>query len=184
MTKLILVRHGETDWNVEDRIQGWLDIPLNEKGRQQAERLAGELARMKIVAIYSSPLKRAFQTATIIAEKHHLSVKKVSALKEINQGKWQGLLVSEAKKRYKHLYQRWLTHPLQIRPPGGESIEEVSRRVKKSCQRLVNNHPKETLCLVTHKVTAALAKCYYLDLNRNCIWELLPENATWEVIDA
>ncbi len=183
MTKLILVRHGETDWNRVDRIQGWLDIPLNEKGRRQAERLAEELAGMKISAIYSSPLKRAFQTAEIIAEKYHLSVQKVSDFKEINQGKWQGLPVSEAKKKYKNLYQRWLTHPLEVVPPGGESLEEVYQRVKKTCQTLVNNHPQETLCLVTHKVTAALTKCYYLGLDRNRIWELLPENATWEMID-
>lgn len=183
MTKLILVRHGETDWNVEDRIQGWLDIPLNAEGRRQAEGLAEELAKMKIAVIYSSPLKRAFQTAEIIAERHHLRVKKVSDLKEINQGKWQGLLVSEAKERYEELYQRWLTHPLGVKPPEGESIEEVCQRVKEACQNLVNNHPRETLCLVTHKVTAALAKCYYLGLDRNRIWELLPENASWEVID-
>lgn len=184
MSKLILVRHGETDWNAEDRIQGWLDIPLNEEGRRQAERLAQELAETKIAAIYSSPLKRAFQTAEIVAEKHHLMVKKVSAFKEINQGRWQGLLVSEARKKYKNLYQRWLTHPLEVVPPGGESLEEVYQRVVKACQALVNNHPQETLCLVTHKVTAALTKCYYLGLDRSRIWELLPENATWEIIDA
>lgn len=182
MTKLILVRHGETDWNQVDRIQGWLDIPLNEEGIKQAERLAKELSEMKIAAIYSSPLKRALQTAKAIAEKQHLKVRKVSALKEINQGKWQGLLVSEAKRRYKKLYSRWLCEPLKVRPPEGESLEEVSQRVEKACQRIVDNPPRETVCLVTHKVTAALIKCHYLSLDRNRLWKLLPENATWEII--
>ncbi|MCD5401671.1 histidine phosphatase family protein [candidate division NPL-UPA2 bacterium] len=182
MTKLILVRHGETDWNRVDRIQGWLDIPLNKEGIKQAERLAKELSGMKIAAIYSSPLKRAWQTAKAIAERQHLGIKKVSALKEINQGKWQGLLVSEARRRYKRLYSRWLCEPLEVRPPEGESLEEASQRVEKACQRIVANHPQETICLVTHKVTATLIKCHYLGLNRNRLWKLLPDNATWEII--
>lgn len=182
LTKLILVRHGETDWNRADRIQGWLDIPLNEEGIKQAERLAKELSGMKLAAIYSSPLKRALQTAKAIAEKRHLKIKKASNLKEINQGKWQGLLVSEAGKRYKKLYSRWLCEPLEVRPPEGESLEEVSRRVEKACRRIVESHPGETVCLVTHKVTAALIKCHYLNLDRNSLWKLLPGNATWETI--
>ncbi|MCK4261910.1 histidine phosphatase family protein [bacterium] len=185
MSKLILVRHGETDWNVEDRIQGWLDIPLNEEGRRQAERLARELAGMKIAAIYSSPLRRAFQTAEIIAEKHHLKVKKVSALKEINQGEWQGLLVSEAKQRYKNLYQKWLTHPLEVVPPGpgGESIEQVYRRGVKACRRITTRQKNSTICIVAHKGINALIKCYYLGLDLKNPWQLLPENAIWESID-
>ncbi len=183
MTKLILVRHGETDWNRVDRIQGGLDIPLNAEGVRQAERLAVELSGMKIAAIYSSPLKRAWQTAQAIAGKQCLKVKKVSALSEISQGKWQGLLVSEAKRRYRRLYPRWLSEPLTVRPPEGESLEEVSRRAEKACRRIINHHPQETVCLVTHKVTAALIKCRYLNLDRHRLWKLLPENATWEALD-
>ncbi len=183
MTKLILVRHGETDWNRVDRIQGWLDIPLNEEGIRQAERLAKELSRVKIAAIYSSPLKRALQTAKAIAEELHLGINKVPALKEINQGEWQGLLASEAKKKYKRLYSQWLCEPLEVRPPKGETLEEVSQRVKKACRTIINNHHQETVCLVTHKVTASLIKCHYLNLDRNGFWKLLPENATWETID-
>ena len=183
MAKLILVRHGETDWNQVDRIQGWLDIPLNEEGIKQAEKLAKELSGVRIAAIYSSPLKRALQTAQAIAEKQHLKVKKLSALKEINQGKWQGLLISRAKRRDRKLYSRWLSAPIKVRPPEGESLEEVSLRVEKACRRIVNNYPQETVCLVTHKVAAALIKCHYLGLDRNRLWKLLPENATWEAID-
>ena len=145
MTKLILVRHGETDWNPVNRIQGWLDIPLNAEGIRQAEKLAAELSGMKIVAIYSSPLKRAWQTAQAIAEKQHLGIKKISALKEINQGKWQGLLVSEAKSKDRELYSRWLCKPLEAKPPQGESLEEVSQRTERACQRIVNDHPQETV---------------------------------------
>ncbi len=183
MTKLILVRHGETDWNRVNRIQGWLDIPLNEEGIKQAEISAEELSRVKMAAVYSSPLKRALQTAKAIAGKQHLGIKKVSALQEINFGKWQGLLVSEAKREDEELYCRWLRKPLEVRPPGGESLEEVSRRVEKACRTIADTHPQETVCLVTHKVAAALIKCHYLNLDRNRIWELLPENANWEVID-
>ncbi|NOX97436.1 MAG: histidine phosphatase family protein [Nitrospirae bacterium] len=182
MTKLILVRHGETDWNRENRIQGWLDIPLNEEGLKQAEKLAEELSEMKIEAVYSSPLKRALQTAEVVADKHHLAVRKISALREINQGKWQGLLVSEAKKRYRKLYPHWQREPFEVRPPEGERLEEVSRRVRKACRKIVDNHPQETVCLVTHKVAAALIKCHYLGLDRNRLWKLLPENAGWEII--
>ena len=183
MTKLILVRHGETDWNRVNRIQGWLDIPLNEEGIKQAEKLAKELSGMKIKAVYSSPLQRALQTARAVAGEYRLEIKKIPDIKEINFGEWQGLLVSEAKRKYKKLYAQWLHEPLEVTPPGGENLEEVSRRVENACRKIVGNHPRETVCLVTHKVTASLIKCHYLNLDRNRLWELLPGNATWEIIE-
>ena len=183
MTKLILVRHGETDWNQVNRIQGWLDIPLNTQGIKQAERLADELSRVEINAIYSSPLSRSLQTATIVAGKHALEVLESADLREINQGEWQGLLVSEAREKYKDLYTRWLNEPFSVRPPHGETLEEVSRRVETACLNIVDSHPGETVCLVTHKVTAALIKCHYQNLDYNRLWTLLPDNATWEVLN-
>ncbi len=183
MTRLILVRHGETDWNREGRIQGWLDIELNELGRKQAMSLADELKEEKIESIYSSSLRRALETAKLIAKSHSLEVKEEPNLKEINQGEWQGLTVDETRLRYGKLYERWLTAPLEVRSPGGETIKEAYGRVTSSCRKIVEGHPNGTICIVAHKVASALIKSYYQGIKLEKLWELLPENGTWELLE-
>ncbi|MBI3763708.1 MAG: histidine phosphatase family protein, partial [Chloroflexi bacterium] len=100
MTRLWLIRHGETDWNVEGRWQGQTDPPLNESGRAQAEALAAQLAGIRIEAIYSSDLQRAHTTARIIARGLGLPVRLDARWREIDQGEWEGLLVTEVAARY------------------------------------------------------------------------------------
>lgn len=183
MTRLILVRHGETDWSRENRIQGWLDIPLNDKGRRQAIQLANELGRFKIDILYSSPLSRSYETAREIARLQNIKVRKLSALRELNQGIWQGLLVEEARKRYRKTYTCWEDSPLSVSPPKGETIEALRNRVISVVNRLINKHRDRTICLVAHKVINAVIKSHYLKLDLNKLWQILPEEGTWEVLD-
>jgi broad specificity phosphatase PhoE len=183
MTKIILVRHGETAWTPINRIQGWLDIELNEKGLKQAKKIAKELKRKKIDAIYSSELSRAYETARIIAKSHRLRVKKDINLNEINQGKWQGLLVKEAKVAYKELYRRWEEEPLSVRPPGGESILDLYERALHILRKITKKYPKGKVIIVGHKVINAVIKCYLLGINLSTIWKLLPREANWEEIE-
>jgi len=159
MTKLILVRHGETEWNKDWRYQGQADLPLNKEGRRQALKLAKRLKEEKISAILSSDLKRAYQTANIIAKSHHLRVKKRTALREINYGVFEGLLLEEVKKRYKTILERWWDDPLSTRIPEGETLEEFKRRVSavyvETTRRVVStdpagSDPKKTILIVAH----------------------------------
>ncbi len=128
MTDIILVRHGETEWNVAEIFRGRIDIELNETGIKQAELLAEYLSDLKIDAIYSSPLKRALKTAEIIASYHKFDVETAPGLIDFNYGKWQGLSHQEVKDKYKELYAEWIKNPHQVKMPAGESLDEVRER--------------------------------------------------------
>jgi alpha-ribazole phosphatase len=125
---LILVRHGLTDWNLERRYQGRLDIPLNAAGRAQAEALKAQLEDVPFEIVYSSPLRRAYETAEIISGGRPLVCDE--RLAEIDHGTWQGRTQDEIAERWPCEWQRWNTDPDQFTPPGGETAAQVQSRVK------------------------------------------------------
>jgi probable phosphoglycerate mutase len=163
--KIILVRHGETDWNRELRIQGGSsDTPLNEKGRQQAESLAFRLSQDKIQAIYSSPLKRALDTARTIARPHQLEVGIEPSLREIEAGDLEGITVAELGKRFSELLTLDTKNGALLKAPGGESLTEVQKRAWRTVQRLARKHPEGALVLVSHYFVILTIICSVLKL--------------------
>ncbi len=182
-TRLILIRHGETDWNVEGRYQGQADPPLNARGREQARKLARELAEVGIDVIYSSPLRRAWETAEIIARALGVPLHPEPRLMEIHQGHWQGRLRSEIAAKYPELFQRWLTEPWEVSPPGGEHLREVQRRVYAAVDEILQRHPGQTVALVTHRIPIALLKVRYQGLDKNAVRTLSLPNTYWEEIE-
>lgn len=182
MTQLILVRHGQTDWNKDRRIQGGLDIPLNKSGKLEAEKLARNLSKLDIDAVYSSTLSRSWETAETIAKYHGLSVKRLPELNELNQGVWQGLLIGEIKKRYKKQYNLWSSNPLSVRPPKGETIDEAYKRVVSAARNVISKHKEQSICVVSHEIINTLLKCYFHDLSVEGLWSNLHKQASWEVI--
>ena len=154
-TTIVLVRHGETDWNRERRYQGHADTPLNEAGRAQAAELADTLRGEGLGTVYTSPLRRASETAAIVAARLELDVRPLEALREIHVGDWEGLTVDEVKQRYPESavadwHAGW---------PGGETYDELSARVLPALVGLGDAHPDERVLAVTHAgpVRAALA---------------------------
>ena len=125
---LVVVRHGQTDWNVEERYQGQLDVPLNAIGRSQAEALKRDLAGIDFDAAYSSPLSRAFETAQVIA--NELEVIADERLSEIHHGAWQGQRKFDIAEQWPDEWERWSKEPLHFTPPGGESVARVRARVE------------------------------------------------------
>jgi len=180
VNRLILVRHGETDWNREDRIQGGLDIPLNEVGKKQARGIALELANTPIDYIFSSRLSRAYETAMEIARLHRLQVVTDSRLDELRQGKWEGMKTSEVRVLYPSLHSKWERNPASVTPPGGESVKEISQRTKDFLEE--NIIPGQgTGVIVAHKVINALIKSILAkDDSLDLLWEKLPQNAQIE----
>ncbi|HEX5028961.1 MAG TPA: histidine phosphatase family protein [Gaiellaceae bacterium] len=154
-TVLLLARHGETDWNRERRFQGHADRPLNDVGRRQAHELA-ELLRGEVLAtVYTSPLKRASETARIVAEQLDLVPRELEALREIDVGDWEGLTVEDVRARYpEQLDVAWHTGW-----PNGETHDELGARVLPALLELETLHPEETVLGVTHAgpIRAALA---------------------------
>lgn len=129
--RLLFVRHGETDWNVENRIQGGTDTALNETGLEQARQLGQKLAEQKlmIAKIYSSKLKRAHKTAEIVGELLGVDVESVDGLEEMNLGQWEGMRWHEVKETYPEEYEEWYLNRRYQKTPNGESYQELLERV-------------------------------------------------------
>ena len=126
---IYLIRHGQTDWNKQGIIQGRTDIPLNGYGRKQILTIAKGL-NTNLAGIYSSPLKRALQTAEIVKKKTKIPIKTDEKLLEISYGLWEGKTKNRVNEIDKERYSRWLCDPTSVTPPGGESLFEVAKRVK------------------------------------------------------
>ena len=171
MTEIILVRHGETEWNVAEIFRGRIDIELNETGIKQAELLAKYLSKLKIEAIYSSPLKRALKTAEIIADNHKLDVDIAPGLIDFNFGKWQGLSHQEVKDKNKELYADWINRPDQIKMPAGESLDEVRKRATGVVNNIIARY-KGTVVLISHRVVNKVLICALLGLDNSHFWNI------------
>jgi broad specificity phosphatase PhoE len=185
MTRLVLIRHGETDWNRQGRWQGQADVPLNAVGLAQAARLAEVLAGgvMRLDAIYSSDLQRACQTAEALAVAFGLPVHLDPRLREIHQGEWQGLLVSEIEARYQRLFHLRLQDPWSVAPPGGETAAAVRRRVAQALSEIAARRPNQTVAIVAHGFVVAVARTIAGEAEPVDIWKLVPENCVPIVVD-
>lgn len=150
MTRLILVRHGETVWNAEGRIQGHTDVPLSDRGMKQAKMVAQRLAGVHLSAVYSSDLLRARATAEIIAVRHGVAVRTTDALREAYLGEWQGLTVAEAAEQDADLVALWKSDSVAHRPPRAERLEDVQARAVSAVQQIIRDHPNQTVAVVSH----------------------------------
>jgi len=171
MIEIILVRHGETEWNVQQVFRGRIDIELNETGLRQAGLLAEYLSGVNIDAVYSSPLRRALKTAEAIASPHKLEVKIAPGLMDFDFGKWQGLPQQEVKRRYKELYAQWIKNPHLIKMPDGESLSDVRERALKVVDEVVAKY-EGTVVLVSHRVVNKVLICALLGLDNSHFWNI------------
>ncbi len=183
MTQLILVCHGQTDWDKEKRIQGALDIPLNDTGKREAQEISGMLLKFKISAVYSSPVACSLSTASEISAPHKLKVKKTDNLKELNQGLWQGLRLSDVKKRYKKQYNTWKVSPASGQPPKGESGKDAYDRAARAVHKIIDKHKGETVCVVSGDIILSMIKGHFKEMDIEKIWSATPKKTWWEVLE-
>jgi broad specificity phosphatase PhoE len=176
MTEIILVRHGETEWNASEIFRGRADIDLNETGLRQAELLGKYLSGEKIDRIYSSPLKRAVKTAEAIAKHRKTGVNIVENLIDFDCGEWQGLTVEQVKDKDDVLYQDWLDTPEQMRIPGGETLEDVLNRAMPFVVGSVMKCREGTIALVSHRVVLKVLICALLKLDNSHFWDIKIDN--------
>ncbi len=172
MTRLIVVRHGRTEWNRVERFRGRADIELDEVGIRQAEATAAKISEWQASAIYSSPLNRALTTAETLARPFSLEVEPLSGIIDINYGEWQGLSPEEVAVKYTKLYSTWLKNPHKVKFPKGESLAEVRERATSAVNDLLAQHPKETIVLVSHKVVCQILVLSLLGLDNSHFWEI------------
>lgn len=149
-TVLIAVRHGYSITNFTNTFAGSLDAPLNEQGIKQAE-LSGEyLKKYKIDKIYSSDLKRAYNTALPIAKLHNLEIIKTKELREIFAGDWEGKTYCELKEKYPHQYDAWMGDIGNCEPENGETVKDFFNRIKNAVFDIAEKNEGKTVCIVTH----------------------------------
>jgi len=147
ITRILLVRHGATEWNTHKRAQGHADIALTDEGISQALHAAGELSETDIAAVYSSDLKRAYDTAMVIAKDHGVEVTVDRDFREIDQGEWEGLTVDEIRAGWPDL---WGPARHFNARPGGETPHQVRKRSLEALERAVKAHPDSTIVVVSH----------------------------------
>jgi broad specificity phosphatase PhoE len=180
---LYLIRHGETDWNVEGRCQGFSDSPLNETGRRQAEATARHLSDIKIDAIYSSSLERAHEMARIIARHHQVTVQTTDALRELNQGEFEGLTFPELFETHSEFLQQWLRDPADIRVPGGESMREMQTRAWGAIEDIVEKNGNGNVIVVGHNLCNSALLCRLLNLELADFRRIKQDVATINIIE-
>ena len=173
--RMIIVRHGESEWNRIHRYQGQLDAPLSDLGLRQAEALAERLKNEPITHIYSSRLQRAARTAQTIASPHHASVpfEYSEDLLEIHHGEWQGKYADEITAQYSDGLREWREHPTRSQMPGGESFSNILKRTLDFQERAYAKHKDETILVSTHDVIVKIlvADALGMDMDRiNRIW--------------
>jgi len=172
LTDIILIRHGQTAWNREERFRGRMDIELTDLGLAQAQATGRALASQKISAVFSSPLKRALKTAQAVAQPHSLTVRPTDGLLDINYGAFQGLSLAEAEVKYPGLYSKWRSTPHLVSFPDGESLEDVRQRAVSALNEIVAQHPEATVALVSHQVVCKVLICHVLGLDNSHFWRI------------
>lgn len=173
-TRLFVIRHGETDWNREQRIQGHTDIPLNATGHDQAERMARALAGDGLHAVYSSDLLRAAETAAPLARLAGLPLCKDAGLRERHFGDFEGATFVEIERRWPEAAQRWRRRDPDFGPGGGETLVAFSARCVEAATRLAAQHPGQVVALVAH---GGVLDCLYraalrIELDAPRTWQL------------
>ncbi len=181
MKRFCLVRHGQTDWNLEGRFQGQSDTPLNETGRVEAHTLAGKLKGLSFEAIFSSDLLRAKETAAIVGRVLGIEVTLEPRLREINQGEWEGQFVEDIRARNAENWDRRTIDPANFHPPGGESVTEVADRTQAAMNDIAHQYPRGRVLIVTHGLALATIICRVNGIPLGEAFRHIPENAvpTW-----
>ncbi len=172
MARIIFIRHGQTEWNRDERFRGRVDIALDEAGLRQAEAAAQRIARWEVAAMYSSPLKRAMTTAEIIANRLGLRVEPLDGINDMDFGLWQGLSIGEVKEKYPELFDLWRYSPQRLQIPQGESLEDVRNRVAATIDDLAARHENDTVALVTHRVVCKVLICHLLGMDNSHFWQI------------
>ncbi len=177
--RLLLARHGESIWNEVRRFQGATDVPLSERGREQARALGRALSTFRLAAAYVSPLARARETGEIALANAGVPVTPVEELRELSLGEWEGRLAAEIQAREGDPYGAWLRAPADCPPPGAEPLDAVRARVVPAIARIATAHPNgDDVLVIAHGGVISVYACHLLGCDPNALWRLRVDNAS------
>lgn len=183
MTSIILVRHGQTEWNRIERFRGRVDVPLNATGLAQAEAAGRRIAAEQPAALYAGPLSRTLQTAEAIGLRCHLPVQVEPQLIDIDYGEWQGLTPDEVRERWPGALSTWYDAPHLAQIPNGETLDHLRSRALAAVDALAARHPDQTIVLVSHTVVNRIILLGVLGLGNDRFWRLRQEPCAINVFE-
>ena len=180
--KLLLARHGQTEWNADRRFQGHTDVSLSARGRAQAHALGTALRGRKISAAYVSPMRRAVETAEIVLADAGIRYTPIEELRELSLGDWDGCTVDEVSRREGDPYAAWLHAPMDCPPPGAEPLPAVRDRVLTAVERIAAAHEDGDALLIAHGGVISVYACHLLGCSFNQLWRLRVDNCSLTVV--
>lgn len=186
MPKFTLIRHGESVWNGERRIQGNQDPDLSPRGRRQSDLLVARLRThlpKRVAAVYTSPLRRAAETAERIAGAFNLPIVSEPDFREMCLGRWEGMTVPEIQDAFPGTYERWLDDPLASPAPGGERLEAFARRVVGAFERMQGVHPGADVIVVSHGGVIKALLCHVLGLDMRLLFRIKQDNTAMNHVE-
>lgn len=179
-TRLLIIRHGSTDWNVKQRYCGFVDVVLNRKGVAQARRLKGRLKNEAVHKVYSSDRKRALQTAGIVFRGY--DIRKVPDLCEMRFGIFEGLTYKQILRKFPAIYKKWIASPFRVTIPSGESLNTLKKRVVKAFNKIISKHPGQAVAVVCHGGSIS-AFLNHIRKEKD-FWSRIPESASLTIVES
>lgn len=181
MKKLILIRHGETDYTTQRKYCGHENIPLNALGIKQAKRLRSRLKNMQVDAIYSSDLERALETAKLAFP--DMQVARTEELREINFGEFSGLTFRDVESKYPGIYKAWIENPESAKIPNGESLPDLARRVDRFFERITKDNLNGNVAIISHGGPIRILLLKLQERGFDKFWEIEQRTAAINIID-
>ncbi len=182
MLKIILIRPGSTEYDQQGRIQGTLDVPLNDEGRREVDHTIEELRSQAMETIYTSPGQAAEETCKLIADVLELKTKKLDKMRNLDHGLWQGMLIEDVKSKQPKVYKRWRENPENVCPPEGEMLGNARERIQTVLTKLLKTHKEGVIGLVVPEPLASLVRNIIRHDQLNDLWHAT-EGGRWESME-
>ena len=183
MLRIVLIRPGSTDYDEQDRIQGALDIPLSAGGVTEVSRIVEELRDKQIELIYAPSYEPARQTARTLAEGLGIKQKRIERMQNLDHGLWQGMCVSDVRRKQPKVYRQWQEQPENVCPPDGEMLSQAQERVRAAMSKLLRRHKEGVIALVLPEPLASLVRHFIKQDELGDLWKAIGGHGCWEVLE-
>jgi probable phosphoglycerate mutase len=182
MVQIILIHPGSTDFDQQRRIQGILDVPLNEQGAAEVQRMIEELRGQNMEVVYAACCEPAMQTAQTIAQSLEIKLRKLDRMQNLNYGLWQGTAIDEVRLKHPKVYRQWQEQPELVCPPEGEMLSQAAQRVEQAMTRLLKRHKEGAIGLVVPEPLASLVRRFLNHAELGDLWKVIGEHGRWELL--
>jgi len=183
MLRIALIRPGSTDYDQQHRIQGTLDIPMNQRGRTQVADVIEQLADKGIETVYAPACEPAQETGQTIARGLGVKLKKLDRMQNLDQGLWQGMLVKDVRHKQPKVYRQWQERPENVCPPDGETLGHAEDRVRAALTKLLKRHKDGVIGLVLPEPLASLVRHVIQHDELGDLWKTTNGHAHWEILE-